>query len=179
MTIFDYTLKDQQNHEVSLQKYTGKVVLIVNTATSCYFTKQYAQLEALYEKYHDQGFEIIDIPCDQFGHQAKGSSEEIDRFCQVHYHTKFDRYAKAIVNGDDELPLYTYLKAKQPHVHFGKGILGGIMRILPHHLKRDIRWNFTKFLVDDLGQVIARYEPTISLKKVEEDIVQALKKRPS
>ena len=129
--IYDISVKDNKGNDVSLSEYKGKVLLIVNTATGCGFTPQYEGLEALYEKYRDRGFEILDFPCNQFAGQAPGSDEEIHSFCTLKYNTQFRRFAKVKVNGDEEDPLYTYLKSQQ------KGLFGS-----------KIKWNFTKFLVD-------------------------------
>lgn len=142
MGIYDYTVTDYQGAEVSLADYKGKVLLIVNTATGCGFTPQYEGLEALYEKYRDQGFEILDFPCNQFAGQAPGSDEEIHSFCTLKYNTSFKQFKKIDVNGENESPLYTYLKSQK------KGALGS-----------RIKWNFTKFLVDREGSVVARFAP--------------------
>ena len=114
MSIYDYSFKTRDGKEVSLKDYKGKVLLIVNTATGCGFTPQYEGIEKLYEKYHNKGFEVLDFPCNQFGHQAPGTDDEIHEFCTAKYETKFDQLAKVEVNGDNELPLYTFLKKEQP-----------------------------------------------------------------
>jgi glutathione peroxidase len=129
---------------VSLSEFKGKVLLIVNTATRCGFTPQYNALQALYEKYKDKGFEILDFPCNQFGHQAPGTEDEIVNFCQTNFGVSFRQFAKIEVNCRNEIPLYTFLKASK----------GGI-------LSDNIKWNFTKFLLDKNGMVVARYAPTI------------------
>ena len=139
MTVYDFKVKDQQDQEVSLGAFRGKVLLIVNTATRCGLTPQYEGLEALYEKYHDRGFEILDFPCNQFAFQAPGSAEKIDTFCKLRYDTQFPRFAKIKVNGKDADPLYVYLKEQQP----GR-----------------IQWNFAKFLIDRGGNVARRFAPT-------------------
>ncbi|MBP5332217.1 MAG: glutathione peroxidase [Lachnospiraceae bacterium] len=141
--IYNITVKDNKGNDVSLSEYENKVLLIVNTATGCGFTPQYEGLEALYEKYRDKGFEILDFPCNQFAGQAPGSDEEIHSFCTLKYNTQFRRFAKINVNGDEEAPLYTYLKSQQ------KGLFGN-----------KIKWNFTKFLVDRRGNVVERFAPT-------------------
>lgn len=138
MNVYDFTVTDNKGNEVSLSQYAGKVLLIVNTATKCGLTPQYEGLEALYEKYHDQGFEILDFPCNQFAFQAPGSAEKIDSFCKLHYDTKFPRFAKIKVNGKDAEPLYVYLKEQKP----GR-----------------IQWNFAKFLIDRKGNVADRFAP--------------------
>ena len=157
MTIYDFKVKNYKDEEVSLEEYQNKVLLIVNTATRCGFTKQYDALEELYEKYHDQGFEILDFPCDQFAHQAPESNEEIHEFCTLRFNTKFPRFAKIKVNGKEAEPLYTYLKNEKPNL-----------------LGKAIKWNFTKFLVDKNGNVVKRFEPTTTPEDIEEDIVKLL-----
>ncbi|MDR2783286.1 MAG: glutathione peroxidase [Treponema sp.] len=143
MGIYDYTAMDNKGRAVSLDAFAGKVLLIVNTATGCGFTPQYAGLQRLYETFSGRGFEILDFPCNQFGSQAPGTDEEIERFCATRYRTTFPRFAKIEVNGDNASPLYTYLKSQQ------KGVL-----------TPDIKWNFTKFLVGRRGNVTARFAPT-------------------
>ncbi len=158
MNLYDITVKDNHNEDVSLAQYKGKVLLIVNTATGCGFTPQYEGLEALYKKYQEQGFEILDFPCNQFAGQAPGTDEEIHQFCTLKYNTSFPRFKKINVNGKEESPLYTYLKAQQ------KGALGS-----------RIKWNFTKFLVDREGNVVARFAPTVKPEAIDEKIAELLK----
>lgn len=158
MTIYEFKVNDAKGKEVDLVSYKGKVLLIVNTATGCGFTPQYEGLQNLYNKYNKEGFEILDFPCNQFGHQAPGTNDEIVTFCQTKYNTTFKQFAKIDVNGKNELPLYTYLKSKQ------KGIMG-----------RNIKWNFTKFLVDRNGNVVARFAPTTTPAQIEEKIAELLK----
>ena len=153
MTVYDYAVKAQDGSEVSLADYQGKVLLIVNTATGCGFTPQYDGLQDLYEKYQSQGLEILDFPCNQFGHQAPGSDEEITDFCQSRYGVTFQQFKKIEVNGAGEDPLYTFLKSQK------KGVMGD-----------NIKWNFTKFLVDRAGNVIARFAPTVTPEKLDEQI---------
>lgn len=155
--IYDYEVLKRDGSKFSLGKLKGKVLLIVNTATGCGFTPQYEGLEMLYEKYHDKGLEILDFPCDQFGHQAPGSNDEIHAFCTSKYNTKFDQFAKIEVNGKNENALYTYLKKEKG------GIIGN-----------NIKWNFTKFLVDRNGKVIKRYDPTKEPASIESDIIKLL-----
>ena len=157
MSIYDYKVKTRTDEEISLENYKNKVLLIVNTATGCGFTPQYKGLEELYEKYHDKGFEILDFPCDQFGHQAPGSNDEIHEFCTAKYKTQFDRFAKIEVNGENEDPLYTYLKKEKGSI-----------------LGNKIKWNFTKFLVDRNGKVVKRYSPTTEPKNIESDIIKLI-----
>ena len=127
MNVYDFTVKNMNDKNVSLSEYEGKVLLIVNTATGCGFTPQYEQLEQIYEKYHDSGLEIIDIPCDQFGHQAPGTDDEIHEFCQLNYDTKFPQMKKSDVNGEHELPVYTFLKSRRGFAGFGEHKLGAVL----------------------------------------------------
>ena len=159
MSLYDYVVKDYKGNDVSLEKYKGKVLLIVNTATKCGFTPQYDGLEALYKKYKDQGFEILDFPCNQFFKQAPGTSEEIHSACVLRFAIAFDQFDKIDVNGKNEAPLYTYLKANCP-VKQGKRIA----------------WNFTKFLVDRQGNIVNRFEPTNKPEDFEEEIKTLLSK---
>ena len=151
--IYDYVVKDQSGADVSLGDYRGKVLLIVNTATKCGFTPQYEGLEALYKKYKDAGFEILDFPCNQFLGQAPGSNEEIHSFCTLKYNISFKQFGKIDVNGDKADPLYKYLKEEQKGVGSNK-----------------IKWNFTKFLVDKEGNVIKRFAPTTKPEAIDEEI---------
>ena len=157
MTLYDLEVVDAQQQPTTLDAYRGKVLLIVNTATGCGFTPQYEGLETLYRQYKDQGFEVLDFPCNQFGNQAPGTQADIDAFCSLNYNTTFPRFAKVEVNGDNTAPLFTYLKQQ-------KGSLLGSA----------IKWNFTKFLIDRQGKVIGRYEPTVVPAKIEKDILKAL-----
>ena len=157
MSIYDFTMKNAEGDFVDFHTYEGKVLLIVNTATGCGFTPQYEGLQALYAKYHDQGLEILDFPCNQFGHQAPGSDAEITNFCQLTYQTAFPQFSKIDVNGENEAPLYTFLKQQQG------GVLGDA-----------IKWNFTKFLVNRHGDVVARFAPQTSLEKMEDAIQKLL-----
>jgi glutathione peroxidase len=154
MTIYDFTVKNTNGEDTSLQLFKGKVLLIVNTATACGFTPQYTGLQKLYDAYNAKGFEILDFPCNQFANQAPGTEKEINNFCTLKYHTTFPRFAKIEVNGKKESPLYGYLKAQQ------KGILGS----------PKIKWNFTKFLIDTAGNVVSRYGPTIKPEIIEADV---------
>ena len=157
MSIYDYEVKDGAGQSVSMSKYVGKVLLIVNTATGCGFTPQYEGLQELYDKYKDQGFEVLDFPCNQFGNQAPGTQEEITDFCQLTYSVSFPVFQKIDVNGDQAEPLFTFLKSQQ------KGVLGN-----------KIKWNFTKFLIDKSGHVVERFGPAIEPKKIDEKIVDLL-----
>ena len=179
--IYGFSAKDASGKTVSMEEYQGKVLLIVNTATECGFTPQYTELEALYEKYADQGFVVLDFPCNQFGEQAPGTIAEIQEFC-TQYNVQFPQFDKIEVNGQNAHPLYTYLKKKQKFRGFDKGhplspLLDNMLtRQYPGYEKTpDIKWNFTKFLVDRNGKVIARFEPTADMAKVEAAIEKALK----
>ena len=179
MNIYDFIVNKRNGEEVSLSELKGKVLLIVNTATGCGFTPQYEGLENLYEKYHEKGLEILDFPCDQFGHQAPGSDDEIHEFCTMKYQTKFDQFAKIEVNGENEIPLYTYLKEKASKEEVvglkNKMAMKAIEKISNTCKKEsDIKWNFTKFLVDKNGNVIKRYNPTFKPMDMEEDITKLL-----
>ena len=180
MNVYDFTAKTRDGKEESLSAYQGKVMLIVNTATGCGFTPQYAPIEEMYKKYHDKGLEILDIPCNQFAGQAPGTDEEIHEFCTLHYNTTFPQMKKSDVNGKNEIPLYTYLKKEKGFETFGKGYKAFAMRIAAklkdYHYKEnpDIKWNFTKFVVDRKGNVVARFEPTIDMQEVEDCIVSLL-----
>ena len=157
MNVYDFKVLDAEKKEVGLVNYEGKVLLIVNTATGCGFTPQYEGLERLYETYKDKGFEILDFPCNQFGHQAPGTEQEIVTFCKARYNVSFKQFAKIDVNGKNESPLYTYLKSVKGGV-FGK----------------NIKWNFTKFLVDREGNLVKRFAPTVTPAKLEQEIKELL-----
>ena len=179
--VYDFTVKDRRGNDVSLTEYKGKVLLIVNTATRCGFTPQYEELEALYKNYKDQGLGILDFPCNQFGEQAPGTEEEIHQFCTLNFGTEFPQFKKIEVNGENESPLYTYLKSQRGFKGFDKGHKIGVLldemlsKADPDYAtKSDIKWNFTKFLVDRDGNVVERYEPTTECKVIEEDIKKLL-----
>jgi glutathione peroxidase len=157
MSIYDLTVKDTKGNDVSMSEFKGKVLLIVNTATGCGFTPQYDGLEALYAKYRDRGFEILDFPCNQFGNQAPGTEEEIVSFCKMRFGVSFRQFKKIKVNGPEEDPLFTYLKEQ-------KGGIGG----------KKIKWNFTKFLVDKEGNVVERFAPTVEPAKIDSKIEELL-----
>ncbi len=173
-SIYDFKVKDDVGQEVSLSDYKGKVLLIVNTATRCGFTPQYKELEALYEKYAKDGFEILDFPCNQFGEQAPGTIQEIHQFCTANFDIQFPQFDKIDVNGANEHPLYTYLKAQRGFGGFDTNDQRGKFmddmmrkRDADYDKKADIKWNFTKFLVSRDGRVLKRYEPTDKLSDVE------------
>ena len=174
-SVYDFKVADLEENIVSLDAYKGKVLLIVNTATKCGFTPQYKELQEIYDKYHAQGFEVLDFPCNQFGEQAPGSNEEIHKFCTDNYETTFPQFSKIDVNGENESPLFTFLKAKQGFKGF-PGERGQMMEQMmarrdPDFAKKsDIKWNFTKFLVNKNGEVIARFEPTMDMAEVEAQV---------
>ncbi len=180
MTVYDFTLKDGKGSDVPLEQFKGKVLLIVNTATGCGFTPQYKDLEAMYEKYHDKGLEIIDVPCNQFAGQTPGTDDEIHEFCSLKYNTQFPQMKKSDVNGENELPLYTYLKSQKGFGGFGKGPKALLMDTMlkksdkNYREKSDIKWNFTKFAVDRTGTVVARFEPTAAMSDVDKSVAGLL-----
>ena len=159
MNIYDLELKGLKGEIIPMKKYEGKVLLIVNTATGCGFTPQYEGLQKLYDKYQDKGFEILDFPCNQFGHQAPGNDEEIHDFCQLRYKTSFPRFSKIDVNGKNADPLFKYLKKNSEST-----------------LGTTIKWNFTKFLVDREGNVVKRFAPTTAPIDIDGKIAELLKK---
>ena len=180
-SVYDFKVKDDAGKEVSLSDYKGKVLLIVNTATRCGFTPQYKELEALYEKFHAEGLEILDFPCNQFGEQAPGTIQEIHQFCTANFNIQFPQFDKIDVNGPEESPLYTYLKAQKGFGGFdlndktGK-MMDGMLRKRDADCdkKSDIKWNFTKFLVNRDGKVLKRYEPTDKMSVIEADVQNEL-----
>ena len=157
-TLYDYTVDDIHGKPVKLDRYKGKVVLVVNTASKCGFTPQYKGLEALYQKYHGKGLEVLGFPCNQFGAQEPGSEAEIEQFCEINYGVTFPMFAKIDVNGKNTAPVYEYLKAAKP------GLLGS----------EAIKWNFTKFLVDRGGKVVARFAPNDTPESIAGDVEKAL-----
>ena len=183
-SVYDFTVKDEAGKDVSLADYKGKVLLIVNTATRCGFTPQYKELEALYEKYAKDGFEILDFPCNQFGEQAPGTIQEIHQFCTANFDIQFPQFDKIDVNGANEHPLYTYLKAQKGFGGFDtKDQRGKFMddmlrkRDADFDKKSDIKWNFTKFLISRDGRVLKRYEPTDQMSCIEADLLMELNHR--
>ena len=172
MSFYDYSVFTPKGEEISMKQFEGKVVLVVNTATGCGFTPQYKDLESMYEQYHDKGLEILDIPCNQFAGQTPGTDDEIHEFCTLRYNTKFPQMKKSDVNGENALPLFTYLKSQKGFEGFGKGpaalAMGVMLKKIDKDYKNnpDIKWNFTKFVVDREGNVVARFEPTAGMDKV-------------
>ncbi|MBE6018779.1 MAG: glutathione peroxidase [Clostridiales bacterium] len=179
-TVYDYKVKDMMGKEVSLKDYEGKVLLIVNTATGCGFTPHYEPLEAMYAELRDKGFEILDFPCNQFNDQAPGSDDEIHEFCTLKFGTEFPQFSKIDVNGDTADPLYAFLASEKPFNGFGKGIKNlALSKFAAANNKKFgdktyIGWNFTKFLVDREGKVIARFEPTDDMDDVKKAVEAAL-----
>ena len=182
--IYNFQVTNDEGKQVELAQYKGKVMLIVNTATRCGLTPQYNELEALFEKYRDKGLEILDFPCNQFGEQAPGSIEEIHQFCTANFNIQFPQFDKIEVNGPNEHPLYTYLKAQKPFGGFDLNDKTG--KLLDDMFKKNdpnyaqspsIKWNFTKFLVDQKGNVVKRYEPTDKIADIDADICALLNKK--
>ena len=178
-TVYDFTVKDRKGGEVSLSEYQGKVLLIVNTATGCGFTPHYEPLEAMYKEMKDQGFEILDFPCNQFANQAPGDEEEIHQFCTLKFGTEFPQFAKIDVNGENAIPLYQYLTSSTDFEGFNGPaglMLSGVVKKMDKDYKNNgnIKWNFTKFLIDREGNIIGRFEPTLDMKKVREAVEKAL-----
>ena len=159
MNIYDFNVKTIDGQEISMSKYKGKVLLIVNVASKCGFTSQYEGLEKLFEKYKNEDFMVLGFPSNQFANQEPESNEKIKEFCSLTYDVKFDMFAKIDVNGENEAPLYKFLKSNQ------KGILGS----------ENIKWNFTKFLVDKNGNIVDRFASTTSPESIEKDIIKLLK----
>lgn len=157
MEFYNFTARDINGKEVSMNEYKGKVLLVVNTASKCGLTPQFEELESLYKEYKDKGFEILGFPCNQFAKQDPGSNKEIGQFCLINYGVTFNMFEKIDVNGETAHPIYKYLKNE------AKGILS-----------KEIKWNFSKFLIDGEGNVIKRYSPTTKPLKLKEDIENLL-----
>ena len=179
--IYDFKVMNDEGQEVSLSDYKGKVLLIVNTATRCGFTPQYNELEALYKKYQSEGLEILDFPCNQFGEQAPGTIQEIHQFCTANFDIQFPQFDKIEVNGENEAPLYTYLKAQKGFSGFDLNDKTGKFmdemlrkKDADYDKKSDIKWNFTKFLISRDGRVIKRYESMDKITDIEADICKEL-----
>lgn len=180
MSYYDFNVTAQDGSTVSLTQYQGKVLLIVNTATGCGFTPQYEDLERIYADHKDQGFEVLDFPCNQFAGQAPETDEGINEFCSLKFHTEFPRFKKIDVNGDTADPLFAALAAERPFKGFGKGIkAAGLKKFADANNKKfgdktNCGWNFTKFLIDREGNLVARFEPTDDMADVEAAIVAQL-----
>src|SRR5574344_1607353 len=179
--VYDFTVKDRKGKDISLSQFKGKVLLIVNTATRCGFTQQYDELENMYEKYRNKDFEILDFPCNQFGAQAPGTNEDIHLFCQLNYNTKFPQFGKIDVNGENAIPLYKWLQNQKPFKGFDEShpvakVLNDILgrADADYKNKPDIKWNFTKFLIDRDGNIVDRFEGTENLANIEKLIEKQL-----
>ncbi len=174
MNFYDLKVEAADGSMVSMADFKGKVVLVVNTATGCGFTPHYEPIEKMYEQYHDQGLEIVDVPCNQFAGQTPGNDDEIREFCQLKYKTQFPQMKKADVNGENAIELFKYLKSQKGFEGFGHGAAALAMSLMLKKIDKDyknnseIKWNFTKFVVDREGNVVARFEPTADMKKVVE-----------
>ena len=175
-TIYDFSAETNKGEELTFSQYKGKVLLIVNTASKCGFTPQYDGLEALYQKYSDQGLVVIGFPCDQFGHQEPGTNEEIEEFCRLNHGVTFPLMAKSDVNGENANEIFKWLYSQKPFEGFGDSDTGKFMdgmlsRQDPDYASNpDIKWNFTKFLIDRKGRVVARFEPVVSPEQLESEI---------
>ena len=179
--IYDFAVKGQDGKVIKMSEYRGKTLLIVNTATQCGFTPQYEGMEQMYEKFKDDGFVILDFPCNQFGEQAPGDIEEIHNFCTSHYNITFPQFGKVDVNGANADPLFTWLKSKKGFEGFdmsnpiGKKLHEAFMKQDKKYAsKPDIKWNFTKFLIDKEGNVVKRFEPTTEIKDVMEEVYKLM-----
>ena len=181
-TIYGFQVKDRKNNVVSLKDYEGKVLLIVNTATGCGFTPHYDPLEAMYKDLKDKGLEILDFPCNQFANQAPGSDDEIHEFCTMKFGTDFPQFAKIDVNGETADPLFAFLATEKPFVGFGKGLKNAALKKFSDMNNKNfgdkayIKWNFSKFLVNRQGEVIARFEPTEDMDAVRKAVEEELAK---
>lgn len=180
MNVYDFSVKAQDGSQVDLSDYRGKVLLIVNTATGCGFTPQYDELQDLYDAHQKDGLEILDFPCNQFGEQAPGDDEEIHSFCTGRYGITFPQFSKVDVNGENAIPLYKWLTENTTFDGFDKNPMGLMMSQILKKQNKDyakdssVKWNFTKFLIGKDGQIIARFEPMTSLKKVKAKIEEVL-----
>ena len=180
MNIYDFTVKTRKGEDVALSDFKGKVLLVVNTATGCGFTPQYKELQEIYDADHDKGLEILDFPCNQFGNQAPGDNEEIHTFCTGRFGITFPQYGKIDVNGENAIPLYKSLTENTKFEGFGKGpqalMMAGVAKKMDKDYKNngDIKWNFTKFLIDREGNIVSRFEPTESMENVKKAVEAAL-----
>ena len=181
MNIYDFNVIDGAGEEVSLKEFDGKVLLINNSATECGFTPQYDELQDMYEEYFEDGFVVLDFPCNQFGNQAPGTTEEIMSFCDSHFGITFPIFDKIEVNGANESPLYSYLKSQKGFDGFDKEhpLTSTLEEILEKNdanymNNSDIKWNFTKFIVDRSGKVVARFEPTADMEEVRAKVLELL-----
>ena len=180
MSIYDFRIKKADGTEIFMEDYRGKVLLIVNTATGCGFTPQYADLQSLYEELAGKDFEILDFPCNQFGEQASGTDEEIHMFCTGRFGITFPQFAKADVRGETAAPLFRYLADHTVFEGFGMSPMGLMMSGIAKKMDKDyknngeIKWNFTKFLIGKDGEILARFEPTADMKTVAQRVKESL-----
>lgn len=180
MNLYDFTVKDQEGNMVSLGNYRGQVVLVVNTATGCGFTPQYGELEDLYYELEEENFEILDFPCNQFANQAPGTDEEIHSFCTLRFGTTFPQFSKIDVNGENAIPLFKWLKENTKFEGFGNKSIDFFLKMKvrkndkDYKNNSDIKWNFTKFLIDRNGEIVARFEPTVPISEIKERIKEIL-----
>ena len=180
MGFYDLTVEKTNGEAQAMADYKGKVVMVVNTATGCGFTPQYEDIERIYESFHDKGLEIVDVPCNQFAGQTPGTDEEIHEFCSLHYNTQFPQMKKADVNGETAIELFKYLKSQKTFEGFGKGpkalAMSAMLKTIDKDYKNnsEIKWNFTKFIIDRDGNVVARFEPTADMKEVEKCIASLI-----
>ena len=176
MNVYDFTVTARDGSQVSLKDYEGKVLLIVNTATGCGFTPQYSPLQEIYTEFHDRGLEILDFPCNQFADQAPGTDDEIHTFCTGRFGITFPQLKKIDVNGETADPLYAYLAGEKPFAGFGKGLKSAALNKFADMNnkafgdKAYIKWNFTKFLIDRQGNIVARFEPTADMAEVKKAV---------
>ena len=179
-TVYDFTVKDRKGNDVCLSEYKGKVLLIVNTATGCGFTPHYEPLEAMYKEFRDKGFEILDFPSNQFANQAPGTDDEIHEFCTLKFGTEFPQFSKIDVNGETADPLFAFLASEKSFEGFGKGVKNAMLNKFANMNNKKfgdkayIKWNFTKFLTDREGNVIARFEPTADMEDVKAAVAAQL-----
>ncbi|MDO4974032.1 MAG: glutathione peroxidase [Eubacteriales bacterium] len=179
MNVYDFTVKTRKGEEVPLSNYNGQVLLIVNTATGCGFTPQYKELQAIYDAHKADGLEILDFPCNQFADQAPGTDEEIHTFCTGRFGITFPQFAKIDVNGENAIPLYQWLTSNTTFDGFSGPaglMLSGVVKKMDKDYKQNgnIKWNFTKFLIDREGNIVERIEPTTSMEKVKEKVEKLL-----
>ena len=179
-TVYDFTVKDRKGNDVSLSEYKGKVLLIVNTATGCGFTPHYDPLEAMYKELREKNFEILDFPCNQFANQAPGSEDEIHSFCTLKFGADFPQFKKIDVNGETADPLFAFLAMEKPFEGFDKGVKNAMLEKFAKMNNKQfgdkayIKWNFTKFLIDREGNVVARFKPTVDMAEVKKAVEAAL-----
>lgn len=179
MNVYDFCVKAQDGSDVDLADFKGKVMLIVNTATGCGFTPQYTELQEMYDELHDKGLEILDFPCNQFGEQAPGDDEEIHDFCTGRYGITFPQYSKIDVNGENAIPLYRWITENTKFAGFSGPmslILSPIVKKMDSDYKNNgnIKWNFTKILINKEGEIVERFEPTADVKKIAEKVREIL-----